>query len=366
MININNIIDHEVSVIVEKLIKENAIVYLVGGAIRDHFYNVKANDFDLEVYNISFEKLRELLADDIMYINEKFKTVKLKNIEIALARQEVKIGFNYQDYELNFDNVTPKIAVLRRDFTINALMYNFNENKLEDYVNGVEDIEIKRLVYVNNKSFCEDSTRSLRLLKYHSKLGLEIDKDTYAQAKEMSRYIKFQPTDLIIKLFKQIVSFDHLNVEYFIDILSNFFIIDNFKNSIPLKNSLLALKSFKNSISERDYYLLFITLLFKNNKDVISKKDIGKSINDFMDLQPFLIGKKKDVRLINDLLSDYHIIEKQVINNEDKENRKGYYKNNIELLLILAQCDYASKTKDFNVDGLQRLEWFKNSIINKY
>lgn len=366
MVNINKIINDDIKILVDKLIKEGATVFLVGGAIRDYFYNIKVNDFDLEVYNISFEKLKELFSEEKIYANEKFQTIKFKNIEISLPRIETKVGINYLDYELNFNNINPSQAILRRDFTINTLMYNFKENKLEDYLNAYEDIKNKKLVYVNEETFSDDSIRCLRLLKYHSKLGLNIDKKTYQKAKEMAKYLKFQPNDLIIKLFKEIIRFNYLNIDYFLDILSNFFIIPSFNKPIYIKNRLLALKTLKEKISDHDYYLLFIALLFNNSNEYISKEEIDNSISDFMEYQPFLVAKKKDVKFIIDLLSDYPLIENQVINNLNKDKTKNYYQNKLNLLLLFAQCDYASKTNDFENEGLKRINWFKENIINYY
>ncbi|MEG0685985.1 MAG: hypothetical protein RR425_01740, partial [Erysipelotrichales bacterium] len=73
-------------------------VYLVGGALRDILLGKNPIDYDLEVYNQSIEQLSKLFNDKNPVVNDKFKTLKLNNIEIALPRLERKVGLNYLDY----------------------------------------------------------------------------------------------------------------------------------------------------------------------------------------------------------------------------------------------------------------------------
>ncbi len=363
IIDIEKIINDDVKKIVTKLIKANGLVYLVGGALRDAYYNLEVNDYDLEVYNLSFDELKILLVDDIEYINEKFRTFKLNNIEIALPRLEEKVGHNYQDYQLTFNDISPKQAILRRDFTINTLMYNFNNQTIEDYLNAFDDLENKILRLVSIEHFSEDSIRCLRLLKYHSKLDLKIDDETFMQAKEMAKYLKYQPHDLVIRLFKEIISFNYLNLNCFFEILYDFF---NFKDDTYIKTSLNCLKTFKQQLNVRDYHILFIILLFFKTNNVTNEESSYK-VEHFLKFQPFLINKQKDINLITNLLSDYHLIEAYKDDLKARESLKKKYQNNFNLLKIIAQIDYASKLIKLEIiDYEKRLIWFESNVLIKY
>ena len=65
--------------------------------------------------------------------------------------------------------------VFRRDFTVNGLYYDL-VNVLYDYVNGISDIENKklRLIKKPSVSYQEDPVRMLRAIKFESKLKLEL------------------------------------------------------------------------------------------------------------------------------------------------------------------------------------------------
>ncbi len=56
-----------------------------------------------------------------------------------------------------------KTACCRRDFTINAMMYDYQNGKLIDYYQGREDIKNKCLKMVYEKTFYEDPLRNIKI-----------------------------------------------------------------------------------------------------------------------------------------------------------------------------------------------------------
>ncbi|KAJ5159643.1 uncharacterized protein N7482_006647 [Penicillium canariense] len=70
---------------------------------------------------------------------------------------------------------------LRRDATINALFYNLNESKLEDLTErGLDDMKkhIIRTPLEPYQTFKDDPLRVLRLIRFASRLGYQIDQET--------------------------------------------------------------------------------------------------------------------------------------------------------------------------------------------
>lgn len=69
----------------------------------------------------------------------------------------------------------------RRDFTINSLFINISNNELVDYSkNGLNDIKNKVIRSTSNPDviFNDDSLRILRMVRFASKLGFEIEDET--------------------------------------------------------------------------------------------------------------------------------------------------------------------------------------------
>lgn len=78
----------------------------------------------------------------------------------------------------------------RRDFTVNAMAISLNEGSyglLMDPLNGAADIETRTLRLVSNYGFIEDPSLMIRAVRYHARLGWELDLKTrsrYDNAKE--------------------------------------------------------------------------------------------------------------------------------------------------------------------------------------
>ncbi|MDH6603218.1 tRNA nucleotidyltransferase (CCA-adding enzyme) [Bacilli bacterium PM5-9] len=380
--DINKIIDLNNKKIIEKMISNGAIVYIVGGAIRDYYLNYSINDLDLEVYNISFDQLKELFKEEKTYINETFKTIKLNNIEIALPRFETKVGLNYTDYQLTFNNIEPKQAIMRRDFTINSLMYNLNENKLYDFCNGVNDLDNNLLKAVNYDKFKEDSIRALRLLKYQSKLNLEIDDRTFKSASEISSDLWKQPEMMVASLFKNIINNKYFKIELLFDVLNDFFEVERLKNNISTSKHHPE-KSLYNHIvgtikclflleidNKNDFEILFWTLFFHD----YGKLDVNHthnlvSIEYFNKYKDYVVTKRKHQDMIKKLIEDHMCIREYAQNNDEikMKHLKNKYRNQFHLLTIVGMCDYGGRVLDFNEEKLkERMQEYHEVVIKKY
>ena len=62
---------------------------------------------------------------------------KFGDFDISLPRKEVKTGERHTDFDIEFDeNLEPRDGARRRDFTVNALMYNPKTGKIYDLFGG--------------------------------------------------------------------------------------------------------------------------------------------------------------------------------------------------------------------------------------
>ena len=156
--------------------------YAVGGCVRDAIMNIEINDFDITTSATPTEMQQ-------VFKNEKtFETgIKHGTITFVYENENVEITTYRLDGEYE-DNRRPKSVeftknlendLKRRDFTMNAIVYNNNEGYV-DMFSGIEDIKNKTIRAIGNPKdrFNEDALRILRAIRFASKLGFEIEENT--------------------------------------------------------------------------------------------------------------------------------------------------------------------------------------------
>ncbi len=116
------------------------------------------------------------------------------------ARRNQPIGPKSQADEhgrLLRDNVfgNQQEDAIRRDFTMNALFYDPAREEVWDYVNGVPDIQKKRVVMIGDPAerYREDPVRMLRASRLAGKLGFTIDAATEAPIATMAPLLENVP-----------------------------------------------------------------------------------------------------------------------------------------------------------------------------
>jgi tRNA nucleotidyltransferase (CCA-adding enzyme) len=178
--------------IAELLYKLNSRYYhafLVGGCVRDMCLGLEPKDFDIEVFNVtSYEELFDFLKSLGVphVVGEAFGVTKLRyqgfDVDIALPRrdskvQDVSVGRG-RGFEVETDPfMSLEDACARRDFTINALMYDIRNNLIMDHFSGLDDIRYGILRATSDK-FEEDPLRVLRGFQFAARLGFSVDPET--------------------------------------------------------------------------------------------------------------------------------------------------------------------------------------------
>ena len=175
--------------IVKKLKQSGFQGYLVGGCVRDSLVGIKAKDFDVST-NATPEEVRKIFRSSRI-IGKRFRLVHVfsKNelIEVSTFRAHASKENNssgvVKDSEGKIlrDNVwgTLEEDCMRRDFSINALYFDPIEKQLCDFHNGLQHIQKKILVSIGDPliRFEEDPVRSLRAIRFSSKLNFKISND---------------------------------------------------------------------------------------------------------------------------------------------------------------------------------------------
>jgi poly(A) polymerase len=165
--------------------------YLCGGSVRDLLMNRTPKDFDV-VTDAHPSEVRRLFRNSRI-IGRRFRLVHIifqdQVVEVATFRREpervavVSEDPESEDFLITDDNTfgSPLQDARRRDFTINALFYNISDFSVIDYVNGVEDLREGRVRVIGDPDlrFREDPVRMMRAIEFASRLGFEIEEQTY-------------------------------------------------------------------------------------------------------------------------------------------------------------------------------------------
>jgi poly(A) polymerase len=163
--------------------------YLCGGSVRDLLMNREPKDFDIAT-DAHPADVRRLFRNSRI-IGRRFRLVHIifqdQVVEVATFRREPERSATpeneAEDLLITDDNTfgSPLQDARRRDFTINALFYNIADFTVIDYVGGIEDLQAGRVRVIGDPDvrFREDPVRMMRAIEFASRLGFEIEKETY-------------------------------------------------------------------------------------------------------------------------------------------------------------------------------------------
>jgi tRNA nucleotidyltransferase/poly(A) polymerase len=148
----------------------------VGGCVRDVILGRAFIDIDIEVYNVSQERLESLLKDigGFQYTGRAFGVYRKGHLEIALPRLEIKTGTKHTDFDIKINpHLSFEKAAIRRDLTINAMGYDWFGNQFLDPFDGLIHCQNKVLEAGNQDTFREDELRALRVAQFIGRLQFE-------------------------------------------------------------------------------------------------------------------------------------------------------------------------------------------------
>jgi tRNA nucleotidyltransferase (CCA-adding enzyme) len=164
--------------------------YLVGGCVRDWLLGIENKDYDLEVFGLSYEQLAAALSQwgKVDLVGRSFGVVKLttaqrRTYDFSIPRRDSKTAAGHKGFEIAFDpNLTLKEAAARRDFTINALMFDPREQRLLDFFGGSSDLK-NRVLRHTSRAFPEDPLRVLRGMQFAARFQLRAAPETIRLAR---------------------------------------------------------------------------------------------------------------------------------------------------------------------------------------
>lgn len=161
--------------------------FLVGGCVRDWLLGFTPTDFDVEVFGIEDRALAGALAPHgrLDSVGRSFGVLKLtlrdgQTHDFSLPRRESKTGAGHRGFHVESDpSLTPHDAAARRDFTINAMMWDVQQHRLLDFFDGEADLRAGRLRHTG-PAFSDDPLRVLRGMQLAGRFALSADPQTLA------------------------------------------------------------------------------------------------------------------------------------------------------------------------------------------
>lgn len=190
----------------------NSKLYGVGGFVRDKVTSVvkgtayKPKDFDLvtgerpgDVQDIlhNAQKLPDAPHMKIREVGKSFGvvlvTINDKDFEIATFREDAPTGDGRRPDYVTFSTIDKDAA--RRDLTVNALYYDFDEKVILDFHGGIRDLHSGYVRFVGNahERIGEDMLRMLRFVRFHCRVNAggpeSVDKNT----RDVIRQCKLRP-----------------------------------------------------------------------------------------------------------------------------------------------------------------------------
>jgi len=222
-------LDPDAVTVVNRLNEAGLESYFVGGCVRDLLLGLIPKDFDISTAARP-RQIRRLFRNSRI-IGRRFKLAHVhfgrKIIEVATFRRtpegtgepgveppgEGESDDLHDDLLITRDNEfgTAEQDAVRRDFTINALLYDVRSAEVIDYVGGVADLESRVLRTIGDPlvRFAEDPVRMLRAVKFISRLGLSPAPDVAAALVASAERIEQSAPPRVLEEIYKLMSCGH-------------------------------------------------------------------------------------------------------------------------------------------------------------
>ena len=175
--------------IVRKLQDAGFEAYLVGGCVRDLVAGKRPKDFDITT-SARPEEVMNLFEHSIP-VGAAFGVVTVvednSNFEVATFREERDYMDGRRPETLRYSK-TPEEDVSRRDFTINALLYDVKSKSIIDHTGGLADLRcgVIRTIGEARKRFSEDYLRMLRAVRFATRFNFKLDAEAAEAIRELA------------------------------------------------------------------------------------------------------------------------------------------------------------------------------------
>ncbi len=181
------------SKVIDRIHRNGHAAYLTGGCVRDLLLGRAPKDFDVTTSAQPDELLRLFPGAD--RVGAHFGVVLVREegeqVEVATFRSDLEYTDGRHPVGVQFET-DPRKDVLRRDFTINALLLDPANGKILDFVGGRADLDARLIRAIGDpeRRFREDHLRLLRAVRFAARLGFEIETESFAAIQRLTSLIQ--------------------------------------------------------------------------------------------------------------------------------------------------------------------------------
>ncbi len=180
-------IDEEALKVLYRLHRHGFSSCLVGGSVRDLLLGKVPKDFDIATNAHPHEihalfKNSRIIGRRFRLVHVFFKGGKVVEVSTFRSHSEFEETLTDDGQILKTDSFgTPQEDALRRDITINGLLYNIADFSIIDYVGGIADLQKKiiRTIGDPDEKFKQDPVRMIRVIRHATRTGFHIEEKTY-------------------------------------------------------------------------------------------------------------------------------------------------------------------------------------------
>ncbi len=173
---------HDAIDIVRRLQDAGFDAVLAGGCVRDALLGKTPHDWDIAT-SATPDQVSGIFPK-CFSVGRAFGTTVIpgsdgENYEVTTFRGEGKYSDGRHPDEIRF--VGMREDVMRRDFTVNALLYDPMAHRLLDFVDGQKDLKARILRTVGDpaRRFEEDRLRVMRAVRFAAVLGFHVEEETW-------------------------------------------------------------------------------------------------------------------------------------------------------------------------------------------
>ncbi len=168
--------------VVRQLREKGFQAFFVGGCVRDLILQREPDDYDVSTDATPDQALR--LFPSALAVGAQFGVVLVvaegQEIAVATFRSDSDYPDGRHPEQVTYTR-DARQDVLRRDFTINGLLYDPLEERMLDYVGGEADLRagIIRTIGDPERRLAEDRLRLLRAVRFAARFGFRIEQQTW-------------------------------------------------------------------------------------------------------------------------------------------------------------------------------------------
>ncbi len=172
---------NEARKIVELLRSKGKKAFIVGGSVRDVLLGLEPKEYDITTSATPDEVCSYF--KNTVEVGASFGVIIVlaggQKFEVATFRKEESYSDGRHPDEVEYSAHEAE-DVIRRDLTINGLLYDPVSEEVIDYVGGLADLEKKIIRTIGDPAerFSEDKIRMMRAVRFSCRLEYEIDRPT--------------------------------------------------------------------------------------------------------------------------------------------------------------------------------------------